>query len=84
MVDISFLQNYLVLVIVGICFCIGYLIKTTFNFIDNKYIPLIMAILGLCLNIWINKAVSPDIILGGMASGLASTGMHQTFKNLKK
>ena len=41
-----------------------------------------MAILGCALNIWINGGVSPEIILGGMLSGLASTGLHQAFTNL--
>ena len=41
-----------------------------------------MAILGLILNVWINKGISPDIVLGGMFSGLSSTGVHQLFKQL--
>ncbi|MEG1410344.1 MAG: phage holin family protein [Terrisporobacter sp.] len=82
MLDLSFFQNYIVVVIVGICLCIGYVIKTSFNFISNKYIPLIMAVIGIVLNIWISKTVNADILLGGLASGLASTGMHQAFKNL--
>ena len=77
----EFLNDYLVLIIVGICMCIGYVIK---NLIPtdaiNKYIPLIMAVLGVGLNVWLNFAFSPEILLGGLASGLASTGMHQLFK----
>lgn len=77
----EFLNDYLVLVIVGICLCIGYAVK---HFIPsdkiNKFIPLIVLLLGVALNIWINHAISPDILLGGMVSGLASTGMHQLFK----
>ena len=82
MIDLNLLGGYLVLVVVGICTCCGYVIKTSFSFIDNKYIPLIMAILGLILNVWINKGISPDIVLGGMFSGLSSTGVHQLFKQL--
>ena len=41
-----------------------------------------MAVLGCILNVWIAGYISPEIILGGMLSGLASTGLHQTFKNL--
>ena len=80
--EINFLNNYAVPVIVGICLCVGYVIKTSFSSIDNKYIPLIMAILGVALNIWINMNVTPEIILAGMFSGLASTGLHQAFKQL--
>lgn len=78
----EFFNDYLVLIIVGICLCIGYVLK---NLIPtdkiNKYIPLIMAVLGVVLNMWLNGfAISPEILLGGLASGLASTGMHQLFK----
>ena len=80
--DLSFISEYAVPVIVGICLCVGYVIKTSFSSIDNKYIPLIMVILGVALNIWINMNVTPEIILAGMFSGLASTGLHQAFKQL--
>ena len=80
--DITFLNDYVVLVVVGICLCIGYVLKNSFPKLDNKYIPLIMAILGVVLNVWITKEISPDILLAGMISGLSSTGLHQTFKNI--
>ena len=41
-----------------------------------------MAVLGVVSNVLIKKGISGDIFLGGMFSGLASTGLHQTFKNL--
>lgn len=80
--DLSFLIEYAIPVIVGICLCVGYVIKTSIPKIDNKYIPLIMAILGLILNVWINLNITPEIMLGGMFSGLVSTGLHQVYKNL--
>ena len=80
--DITFLNDYVVLVVIGICLCIGYVLKNSFPKLDNKYIPLIMAILGVVLNIWISKEITPDILLAGMISGLSSTGLHQAFKNI--
>ena len=81
--DITFLTEFAVPIIVGICLCIGYIIK---NMIPsdgiNKYIPMIMGALGVVLNVWINLGITPQILLGGLFSGLASTGMHQVFKNL--
>ena len=81
--DLTFLTNYAVPIIVGICLCVGYVIK---NLITtdaiNKYIPLIMATLGIVLNVWMNMAFTPEILLGGMISGLASTGLYEAFKNL--
>lgn len=80
--DLTFLSEYCIPVIVGICLCIGYVIKTSIPKVDNSLIPMIMAILGLFINIWINHAINPPIVLGGLFSGLASTGLHQLFKNL--
>lgn len=82
MLDLNVLNDYLVVVVVGICLCVGYVIKVSFTKIDNKYIPCIMALLGCALNIWIAGGISPDVILGGLFSGLASTGLHQVFVNL--
>lgn len=80
----EFLNNYIVWLVVGICLCVGYVLKHLVknDKVDN-FIPLIMAVLGVVLNVWINGfAISPEILLGGMFSGLASTGLHQTFKQI--
>lgn len=83
MFDLSVLNDYLVLLVVGICMCVGYVIKTSFPKVDNKYIPLIMAILGVVLNTWLsNWNINPEVLLGGLFSGLSSTGLHQMFKTL--
>ena len=82
MIDLSFLTSYAVPVVIGICLCIGYVVKTSLTFIKNKYIPLIMAIVGVLLSIWINRSIDPNIILSGMFSGLASTGFYEMFRNI--
>lgn len=80
----EFLNQYVVLLVVNICLCIGYIIKNSITFIPNKFIPVIMAILGTVLNIWISGwKFSPEILLGGLVSGLASTGSYEMIKNLK-
>lgn len=80
----EFLQDYLVLVVVGICLTIGYVIKHSLDFIPNKYIPLIMGVLGVVINTWLNGWIfTPEILLGGLASGLASTGAFELGRNLK-
>lgn len=80
--DINFLNDYLVLIVVGICLCVGYILKNSFPKLDNKYIPLIMAVLGVCINVWVANTFTPEVLLGGLFSGLASTGLHQLLKNL--
>lgn len=82
MIELNYLQEFCIPVIVGICLCVGYIIKTSIPKISNSTIPLIMAALGLALNIWINGTISPSIILGGIFSGLTSTGMYEMFRNL--
>ena len=82
----EFLNDYMVLIVVGVCLCVGYVIKhliTTDKV--NKFIPLIMAVLGVVLNVWVNGfAFTPEILFGGLISGLASTGLHQAFKQFIK
>lgn len=81
--DLAFLTDYAIPIIVGICLCVGYVLKNIVTAATvDKYIPLVMAILGTALNIWINMSFTPEILLGGMFSGLASTGLHQAFKQI--
>lgn len=81
--DLSFLNEFINLGILGICLCLGYVIKTSLDFIPNKYIPLIMLVIGTVLGIVTNlDSLSINVVLTGMFSGLASTGLHQVFKNL--
>lgn len=80
--NIEFLTEYFVPVISGICLCVGYVIKTSVS-VDNKYIPAINAILGLLLAVWLHiPEITPDVILSGMFSGLAATGLYEAFRNL--
>lgn len=79
----EFLSRYVVLVVLAICLCLGYIIKHSISVVPNKYIPLIMGIVGVILNLWINGwSFTPEVLLGGLASGLASTGTHELVRNL--
>ena len=81
--DLAILNEYLVVVVLGICLCVGYVIKHSLDFIPNKYIPLIMLILGTVTNVLMNIGhIDATVILAGMFSGLASTGLHQVFSKL--
>ena len=61
---------------------IGFIIKYSLSFIDNKYIPLIMGITGIAFNIFVNSgSITPVVIVGGLISGLASTGLYEMFRN---
>ena len=77
----EFLNDYMLPIVVGICLCVGYIVKKWISDVDNKYIPTIVAVLGVALSIWISGwQITPEVILSGMISGLGSTGMHQVFK----
>ena len=81
--DLTFLNDYIIFIVVGVCLCVGYIIKKSVSFIPNKFIPLIMGILGVILNVWLKSfTFTPEILLGGLFSGLASTGLHQLFVQL--
>lgn len=74
------LSNYIVPVIVGLCLVVGFLIKHVTS-ADNRFIPIVVTVLGVALSIWISwPEITPEVILGGAISGLASTGLHQLFK----
>ena len=80
----DFINDYIVLIAMAICICVGYVLKHAVKTQKiNRFIPLIMALLGVIINVWINGFVlTPEILLGGLVSGLASTGMHQAFKQI--
>lgn len=81
--SIEFLTEYFAPVIVGICLCVGYVVKTAIPAVANKYIPAINAVLGLALAAWIHwGAITPEAILSGLFSGLASTGLYEAFRNI--
>lgn len=78
--DLKFITDNFVPVIVVACVLVGYIIKTTppFAKVANTYIPLIVTLLGAVLGALIN-GVSIEAIVYGAVSGLASTGLHQLF-----
>ena len=82
----EFLNEYLVAIVVGMCLCVGYIVKHLIPTDRiNKFIPLIVGLLGIVVNVWLNQwSFTPEILLGGMASGLASTGLYEAFAQFLK
>lgn len=76
--DFTVLTEYFVLVVLVACLIVGYIIKTSFDKVPNKYIPTILAVLGAVLNP-IVSGLSVETVVYGALMGLASTGMHQAF-----
>lgn len=78
--DLKFITDNFVQVIVVACVLVGYIIKTTppFAKVANAYIPLIVTVLGGVMGFVINGASFESVVYGAV-SGLASTGLHQLF-----
>ncbi len=80
--DLTFIVDMYVPIIVVACLIVGYIVKKWIKDVDNKYIPTIVCILGAILGCLVNNVITVDVIVAGAASGLASTGLHQAYRNL--
>lgn len=83
--DLSFLTDYINPIVLGICLCVGFALKYAkiFGRFGNQYIPLSMLVLGTVISLIINIGnISAEVVLGGMISGLASTGLYEMVRNL--
>ena len=78
--DLSFITELYIPIIVVAGLVVGYLWKNFFP-ADNKWIPLILAVLGAVLGA-ILQGISVESIVAGALSGLVATGLHQAFKQL--
>ena len=75
--------QYAVFPIALLCFGCGYVIKHYIPKIPNNYIPLILALVGLVLNLAFNGFnFTFEIIIGGIGSGLIATGSFEAVRNL--
>lgn len=76
--DFTQVTNYFVLVVLVACLVIGYILKTSFTSFPNKYIPTVLALIGMTLNLAVS-GLSIESAVYGAVMGLASTGLHQAF-----
>ena len=76
--DFTNLTEHFVLVVVVACLILGYIIKKWIKDVNNKYIPTILAVVGLILNGLISGWSIESAVYGALM-GLASTGLHQAF-----
>lgn len=82
---LNFITQYAVFPIALICFGVGYVIKHYIKKLPNTFIPLILACLGLILNLAFNNFnFTFDIIITGACSGLVATGSFELVRNLAK
>lgn len=82
MENLQFLQDLYVPIVMVICLCVGYILKHWLKDVDNRIIPTVLTVLGAvcaCVNVW---DISLELIAAGAVTGLASTGLHQMFKQI--
>ena len=80
--DFAMLTEHFVLVVVVACLVLGYIIKhaSFMKWLPNTDIPVILAVIGAILNAFVSGWTVESFVYGAVM-GLASTGMHQLFKN---
>lgn len=74
------INAYIIPEITLLCLLLGYVLKMWVKDVDNKWIPTIVTVVGIAAAIAMNlETVTISVIVGGAASGLLSTGLHQLF-----
>ena len=80
--DLTFITNLYLPIVMVICLCVGYVMKHWLKDMDNKLIPTILAVLGVILACLGAETITLEVVASGMVTGLASTGLHQVFKQI--
>lgn len=79
----DFITQYISVIALVAALCVGFILKNLVpNDEVNKFIPLIAAVIGLVICLWeANWIATPETVVMGVVSGLASTGLYEAFKN---
>lgn len=82
--DLSFLNDYFIPIVMAACLVIGYCIKhiSWLYRISNEYIPAILALSGALLACIDAGMPSLAAVVKGAVTGLASTGLYEAFSQL--
>ena len=79
--NLDFITEMFIPVVMAACLVVGFILKKWVPG-DNKWIPTILVIFGAALGCVANAGVALEYIVAGAVTGLASTGLHQVFKQL--
>ena len=78
--DFTFLEGFIIPIVLIACLVAGYILKAWIKDLDNKYIPTILALFGAVLACAVESSFTVESIVYGALTGLTSTGLHQLFK----
>ena len=79
--NLDFIIEMYIPLVMAACLVVGFILKKWCP-ADNKWIPTILVILGAVLGCAAGGGISLAYIVAGAVTGLASTGLHQVFKQL--
>lgn len=79
--NLDFIIEMYIPLVMAACLVVGFILKKWCP-ADNKWIPTILVILGAVLGCVAGGEISLGNIVAGAVTGLASTGLHQVFKQL--
>lgn len=83
MIDLALITEFISPLILLACLAVGYILKNVVpSPAIDKWIPLIVGCLGIVLAIWNFGFIDLTIIVTGAISGLAASGLYETFKGL--
>lgn len=81
--DISFITEYISPIALVICLAVGLILRYCVNDTTvNRFIPCIVALLGVVIVTWAELAFTPAVVAAGLVSGLSSTGLYEAFKQI--
>ena len=79
--SLDFITELYIPVVMAACLVVGLVLKKWCP-TDNKWIPTVLVILGAILGCIASAEISLESMVAGAVTGLASTGLHQVFKQL--
>lgn len=79
--DLTIITELYIPMVMIACLVVGFITKKWIKDVDNKYIPTMVTILGAVLAI-ATQGLTLTNAVAGAVTGLASTGLHQAFKQI--
>lgn len=78
----EFLNDYIAVIALVAALCVGYVVRNIITNTEvNRFIPAICAITGVVVLLWdANWVATPQLVVAGMMSGIAASGLYDQFK----
>lgn len=77
----TFTAGYVNIFTAAFCLALGVILKHGLSKLPNNLIPGILSVLGVAFTAWQFKAFTPEVMFTGIASAIASCGIHSAGKN---